>query len=190
MNAKNLFHVHYLGFNDGDFVHEHTTFEAAEDEASRLVNDQTSDEVPDEARVVVTGPLGVWRIDGYIDRVRDTLAVPVGEHNAVLNPLRDLTRKVCVELGYDLGAEPEGAEAVQWLGTVLNARRERATDLERMLQSARAENEALRARLRETAQILIAEVGAPGPMSAEGAARKAVRCIHELAELAGVRARE
>ncbi len=37
-----------------------------------------------------------------------------------------------------------------------------------------------RARLRHVAQLLIAEVGADGPMDAEGAARKAVNTIVDL----------
>lgn len=46
-----------------------------------------------------------------------------------------------------------------------------------------AENASLHERLRTTAQILIAEVGANGPMDAEDAARKAVTKIEHLREL-------
>jgi len=59
-------------------------------------------------------------------------------------------------------------------------------------EKSRAENEAdrLRARLRETAQILIEEVGADGPMDAEDAARKAVGRMNRLRELADEGAHE
>jgi hypothetical protein len=58
------------------------------------------------------------------------------------------------------------------------------------LAAAQAEIEALRNRLRETAQILIAEVGAPGPMSAEDAARAAVARMELLQRLADESAHE
>jgi hypothetical protein len=53
-------------------------------------------------------------------------------------------------------------------------------------KAAAAESEAarLRARLRTTTQILIEEIGADGPMSAEDAARKAVARMRRLSELA------
>lgn len=53
-------------------------------------------------------------------------------------------------------------------------------------RAANAESEAdrLRARLRETAQVLIEEIGADGPMDAEDAARKAVERMRKLRELA------
>lgn len=59
-------------------------------------------------------------------------------------------------------------------------------------KAASAENEAegLRARLRETAQILIAEVGANGPMDAEDAARRAVERMNALRGLADEKASE
>ena len=59
-------------------------------------------------------------------------------------------------------------------------------------RAAAAENEAdrLRARLRETAQVLIAEVGANGPMDAEEAARKAVERMVNLRALADEKAAE
>jgi hypothetical protein len=59
-------------------------------------------------------------------------------------------------------------------------------------RAASAENEAdrLRARLRETAQVLIAEVGADGPMDAEEAARKAVERMVNLRTLADEKAHE
>ena len=59
-------------------------------------------------------------------------------------------------------------------------------------RAAAAENEAdrLRERLREVAQILIAEVGAEGPMDAEDAARKAVARMERLRELADQSAHE
>ena len=60
------------------------------------------------------------------------------------------------------------------------------------VRAAAAENEAdrLRAQLRETAQVLIAEVGASGPMDAEEAARKAVKRMTLLRTLADERASE
>jgi len=59
-------------------------------------------------------------------------------------------------------------------------------------RAAAAENEAdrLRARLREVAQVLIAEVGADGPMDAEDAARKAVERMVNLRTLADEKAHE
>lgn len=59
-------------------------------------------------------------------------------------------------------------------------------------RAAAAENEAdrLRARLREVAQVLIAEVGADGPMDAEDAARKAVERMVNLRALADEKAAE
>jgi hypothetical protein len=48
----------------------------------------------------------------------------------------------------------------------------------------------LRERLRETAQILIAEVGADGPTNAEDAARMAVARMERLRELADEKAHE
>jgi hypothetical protein len=56
----------------------------------------------------------------------------------------------------------------------------------RRVSDAAVENEAdrLRARLRDVAQILIAEVGADGPMDAEDAAHKAVERMALLRELA------
>jgi hypothetical protein len=53
-----------------------------------------------------------------------------------------------------------------------------------------AENAHLRERLREVAQVLIAEVGAEGPMDAEDAARKAVARMERLRELADQSAHE
>jgi len=58
------------------------------------------------------------------------------------------------------------------------------------IESLRAERNALRERLREVAQILIAEVGAEGPMDAEDAARKAVARMERLRELADEKAHE
>jgi len=59
-------------------------------------------------------------------------------------------------------------------------------------KAAASENEAdrLRERLREVAQILIAEVGAEGPTDAEDAARKAVARMERLRELADEKAHE
>lgn len=57
-----------------------------------------------------------------------------------------------------------------------------APDLAATVVELHAEVAQLRARLRETAQILIAEVGADGPMNAEEAARKAVERMTSLRE--------
>lgn len=59
-------------------------------------------------------------------------------------------------------------------------------------RAASAENEAdrLRARLRETAKILITEVGADGPMDAEDVARRAVERMVTLRTLADEKAAE
>ena len=61
----------------------------------------------------------------------------------------------------------------------LEAERDEARSKLRAYETAPIHMEAhvLRARLRETAQILIEAVGADGPMDAEDAARKAVECI-------------
>jgi regulator of replication initiation timing len=58
------------------------------------------------------------------------------------------------------------------------------------IENLRAERNALRERLRETAQILIAEVGAEGPMDAEDAAREAVARMERLRGLADEKAHE
>jgi hypothetical protein len=57
-----------------------------------------------------------------------------------------------------------------------------APDLAATVVELHAEVARLRARLRETAQILIAEIGADGPMNAEDAARKAVERLSSLRE--------
>ena len=59
-----------------------------------------------------------------------------------------------------------------------------------MSDELRAEVARLRERLRETSQILIAEVGAEGPMDAEDAAREAVARMARLRELADQKAHE
>lgn len=56
----------------------------------------------------------------------------------------------------------------------------RAAAAENEADGLRAEAHLLRERLRETAQILVAEVGADGPMNAEDAARKAVEQLQAL----------
>lgn len=58
------------------------------------------------------------------------------------------------------------------------------------IESLRAERNILRERLREVAQVLVAEIGADGPMDAEDAARKAVGRMERLRELADEKAHE
>ena len=83
-------------------------------------------------------------------------------------------------LAADLLAVQLGAERLTWGSGNLVAPAELRR---RYIDALRAENEALRARLRETAQILIEAGGADGSMNAEDAARNAVDRMEKLQEL-------
>jgi len=70
------------------------------------------------------------------DRELYALCVVAGEADE-RRALAALMERVCVELAYDAGAAPKGVVAVEWLGTLLERRRQRVEELEQLLHKER-----------------------------------------------------
>lgn len=78
------------------------------------------------------------------------------------------------------GDEPQLEAFRHGMATAVQAAAQGRDHRASKLRAAEAEVERLKGRLRTTAQILIAKVGADGPMDAEDAAARAVRLIDKL----------